>query len=97
METTLKPELEEFVDARLAAGKYASRADALNAAVEALRQQERDEARQRELDQMIAAGLISLEEGRSVPFNEGTLEGIKSRGRARLTGEMENHRPEARK
>ena len=79
----MKPELEEFADERLAAGKYASRTDALNAALEALRQQERYEAEDAELRRMIAIDMEDIEAGRVVPFDDALVANVKERGRQR--------------
>ena len=56
----LPPDLEAFIDARIAAGEYASADEAIRAAIDLLRQ--RDQARAK-LNALIDEGYESLERG----------------------------------
>jgi putative addiction module CopG family antidote len=70
MEITLAPEHEEYIEASVSSGRYASRAEALNAAVEELRR--RNEYRAY-VQAAVAEGMASLERGEGTTFTAEEL------------------------
>jgi antitoxin ParD1/3/4 len=85
MNISLTPELEQLVHDKVKSGLYNSASEVVREALRLL--QERDELRRlrlEELKRQIKVGIEDLDAGRSVVFDEETLEGIKRRGRERL-------------
>jgi antitoxin ParD1/3/4 len=85
MNLTLPPDLESFVAQQVQEGQFASKDDVLIEGLRLLVERQTDrQAKLEDLRREIALGLDDLDNGRSVPLNQETLEGIKARGRARL-------------
>ena len=60
MNITLKPEIEQFIQAQIATGRFASAEDVINEAFKLLQERER---RVKELRQKIAVGTEQIERG----------------------------------
>jgi antitoxin ParD1/3/4 len=86
MNVSLTPELEQFIQEKVASGHYSSASEVVREALRLLR--EHDELRRLRLEALrrqIRVGIEQLDAGRSVVLDELTLEGIKRRGRERLS------------
>ena len=85
MESGLKPELERFLEEQVAAGRYASRDEAMNAAVALLREQAEYRAY---VQSAIAEAEASLARGEGTVYDAEGLrqmaQEIKAEGRERL-------------
>ncbi len=79
MNVSLTPELERMIAERVASGRYASASEVVRDALRLL--DERDRLNQ--LRQDVRLGLDQLDQGRHRPFDDQTLERIKSEGRKR--------------
>ncbi|HEY2107559.1 MAG TPA: type II toxin-antitoxin system ParD family antitoxin [Candidatus Binataceae bacterium] len=79
MNVSLTPELERMIAERVASGRYASASEVVRDALRLL--EERDRFNQ--LRQDVRLGLDQLDQGRHRPFDDQTLERIKSEGRKR--------------
>ncbi len=79
MNVSLTSELEKMVAERVASGRYASASEVIREALRLL--DERDQLHQ--LRQDVRLGLEQLAQGRHRPFDDHTLERIKSQGRKR--------------
>jgi antitoxin ParD1/3/4 len=83
---SLPPELEQFIDAKVAAGEYAHASEVVR---EGLRLLMRDDAEKLEwLRNAIAEGVASVERG-EVYTREEVVDYIKSHGRRRLSSKPE--------
>jgi antitoxin ParD1/3/4 len=80
MTITLPPELQTFVEAEIASGKYTSADDVLGKALQLLR----DHQRREELLQAIDQGIADSESGRITVFDDAAVERFKAKGRAAL-------------
>lgn len=80
VELSLPPDLEAFVDAKIASGQYSSRAEMLQAALVFLRDEDR--AREAKLDELrrdIQIGLDELQQGLGTPLNMDEIRAEVSR------------------
>ena len=77
MSTDISPENEQYLQEAVARGSFPSRGQALNAAVELLKQRE-------QLIRDVRAGIAQLERGECDVLD---IEDIKARGRKRLADE----------
>lgn len=85
MTIELGPELEQFVQDRIASGQYASPSEIVREALELLREEEiARQGRLEDLRRQICVGIEDLDAGRRVVLDEAVRDGIKKRGRERL-------------
>jgi antitoxin ParD1/3/4 len=85
MTIELSPELEQFIQDRVASGLYGSASDVVQEGLRLLREREETHhLRLEELKRDLRVGLAQLDAGRTVVLDEETREGIKRRGRERL-------------
>ena len=86
MNISLAPELEDLIHQKVESGRYNSASEVIGKALRLLEEQELQGAKRlEEIKHEIALGLKDLDEGRSMPLNEQTLETIKSRIRERAS------------
>lgn len=81
---SLTPELEAFIANKVQSGLYQTASEVVREGLRLLR--ERDDIHRARLDELkkeIAVGLDQAKQGKTVPFTEATIEGVKARGRAR--------------
>ncbi len=91
MNVSLTPELEQYVNGKVQSGLYHSASEVVREGLRLLR--EKDEVHQKKLQELrrdIQVGIDQAERGQVSPFNEQTLEEIKSEGRKRLAGERKS-------
>jgi antitoxin ParD1/3/4 len=84
MNVSLTTELEEFVNRKVGSGLYQTASEVVRDGLRLLR--ERDELHQTKLDELrreIAIGVEQAAQGKVAPFNEETIERIKTAGRSR--------------
>jgi len=84
MNVSLTAELEQFINRKVESGLYQTASEVVRDGLRLLR--ERDELHQNKLDGLrreIAIGLEQAEQGKVAPFNEETVERIKTAGRNR--------------
>ncbi|MDQ2681225.1 MAG: type II toxin-antitoxin system ParD family antitoxin [Candidatus Eremiobacteraeota bacterium] len=79
---SLPRELEQYIDAKVAAGEYSHASEVVRDGVRLL--MERDAEKLRWLREAVAVGLAELDHGEFVPAEEVTAEKIAARGMARL-------------
>jgi antitoxin ParD1/3/4 len=82
MNISLTPELEMFVNKKVASGSYQTAIDVICDGLRLLR--ERDELEQEKIDDLrreLAVGIKQADEGKTAPFNEETIERVKARVR----------------
>ncbi len=85
MNVSLTPEIEEFINKKVAGGTYATASEVVREAMRAF--MDLDGIREKRLAQLraeIEVGMAELERGEGVVFDEAALEEIKKRGRERL-------------
>ncbi len=85
MNVSLTPELEELVDEKVQSGMYHTASEVVRDALRLLK--ERDDLQTRKMEELrrdIAVGLKDLDAGKSVPLDRKALQGIKTRGKAKL-------------
>lgn len=90
MNVSLTPEIEAFINRKVAGGTYATASEVVREAMRAF--MDLDEIREKHLAQLraeIEVGMAELERGEGVVFDEATLEEIKKRGRERLAQQQE--------
>lgn len=93
MTILLDNDLEQRINAKLAAGEYPSANDLLRESLRLLEERDAGDVQLRDRwRQEIALGAQQLREGRSVVLDEDTLEGIKARGRARLAQQLQQEK-----
>ena len=86
MSISLAPELEDLIHKKVESGRYDSVSDVVSKALRLLEEQEQLRAvRLEEIKHEIALGLKDLDEGRSLPLNDETLELIKGRIREKVS------------
>ena len=86
MSISLAPELEDLIHKKVESGRYDSVSDVVSKALRLLEEQEQLRAvGLEEIKHEIALGLKDLDEGRSLPLNDETLELIKSRIREKAS------------
>jgi antitoxin ParD1/3/4 len=78
MTFSLPPELEEFINQKVASGLYQTANEVIRDALGLLRK--RDDQRQ-DLLKNLAVGIEQANQGKGIPFDEETVERIKERGR----------------
>src|SRR5688500_17487114 len=79
MTVSIRPDLKKFVEGKVKAGEYADASEAINGALELLRDQERLTAEDvEELRAEIAVGIEQLDRGEVVEF---TAKDIQAQGR----------------
>jgi antitoxin ParD1/3/4 len=86
MNVSLTPELEDLVEQKVQSGMYHTASEVVRDALRLLK--ERDDLHSRRIEHLrhdIAVGLKDLDEGKSALLTRKTLQGIKTRARARLT------------
>lgn len=84
MNVSLTPQLEAFVEAKLATGRYQTASEVVRDALRLLEEQDHLRAVQiDELRKQIAVGLDQLDRGQRSPFDEAAAERIKASGRSR--------------
>jgi antitoxin ParD1/3/4 len=91
MNVSLTPELEQYVNGKVQSGLYHSASEVVREGLRLLR--EKDEVHQKKLQELrrdIQVGIDQAERGQVSPFNEQTLEEIKSEGRKRLAAERKS-------
>lgn len=85
MDIILTPELQTFVEQKLASGQYASTSEIIQEALYLLREKDHlREWRLEELRREIDLGLDDLENGRVSTYTENTLAEIEAEGLKRL-------------
>ncbi len=92
MEITLSPEFESYVDELIAAGKYATKDEALTDGLRALRErQELSGAELEDLRREIQVGIDAIDRGEYEEFDETNIhklaEDVHRRGMERLAAE----------
>jgi antitoxin ParD1/3/4 len=83
MNISLTPELEEFVTKKVDSGLYQTASEVVREGLRLLR--ERDDVQRAKLEQLkkeFAVGLDEAKQGKTVPFTEETIEGVKARRRS---------------
>jgi antitoxin ParD1/3/4 len=84
MNISLTPELEQFIANKVQSGLYQTASEVVREGLRLLRESDDiHRARLEELKKEIAIGLDQAKQGKTVPFTEEMIEGVKSRGRAR--------------
>jgi antitoxin ParD1/3/4 len=84
MNLSLTPELEAWIDGRVASGLYRSSSEVVREALRVLREREElKELRKEELRAAIARGARDLEAGDAKPFTNELLAELKAEGRRR--------------
>lgn len=89
MQVTIPPELEAYVEARVARGDYANLEELVKDSIRLL--EKVDALAQRkfeELRESVQRAAEQLDRGEGVPFTEDVAEDIKRRGRERLAASM---------
>ena len=87
MNVSITPQLENFLQERVQAGRYNNVSEAVRAAVRLLQQEEQQyEERLAELRKEIDKGF----EGEPVPYTRELVEDVKARGRARYFARQTN-------
>jgi antitoxin ParD1/3/4 len=84
MNVSLTPELENFVNSKVATGLYQTASEVVREGLRLLR--ERDTMRQEKLEalrQELAVGIEQADRGQTTPLTEETVAQMKSRGRER--------------
>ena len=85
MNVSLTPELEKFVERKVASGLFPTAGDVMREALRLL--QERDEQYQKKRTELLAEidlGLRDSERGKVAPFDGAAVQDIIKRGRKRL-------------
>lgn len=83
MTIELGPELEQFVQERIASGHYTSLSEIVREALKLLREEESArQGRLADLRREIRVGIDDLDAGRRLVFDEAARDGIKKRGAA---------------
>ena len=92
MTVTLRPELEQIINDRLASGRYPSPTEVIGDALRLLK--ERDELREQKLEELrreLQIGIDQIERGEYSSYDEDSLEElaekIKARNLSRLSGQ----------
>lgn len=88
MNVSLTPELEAWINEKVAGGMYVTASEVVRDALRMFKLQ--DEVNKQELDRLraeIQKGLDSLDRGEGMLFDEKMRENIKRRGRARLANQ----------
>jgi len=84
MNLSLTPELEAWIDGRVASGLYRSSSEVVREALRVLREREElKELRKEELRAAIARGVRDLETGATKPFTNELVAELKAEGRRR--------------
>lgn len=82
MNLSLTPELEAWIDARVASGLVRSSSEVVREALRLLREREElRELRRQELRAAIARGVADLDAGDAEPFDADLLAELKAQGR----------------
>ena len=87
MNVSLTPELESFVNSKVATGLYQTASEVVREGLRLLR--ERDIMQQEKLEalrQELAVGIEQADRGQTTPLTEETVAQMKSRGRQRRKG-----------
>ncbi len=93
MNVSLTPELEEFVEHKVASGLYASSSEVVRDALRLMEERDRLlDARLEDLRGEVQKGLTQLKEGRSRPLDRGAVERIRSAGSRRLASRRRKKR-----
>ena len=93
MTILLDNDLEQLINAKLEKGAYPSANELLRESLRLLEERDAvDEQLRNRWRQEIAHGAQQLREGRSIVLDEDTLEGIKTRGRARLALQVQQEK-----
>ncbi len=88
MNVSLTPQLEALIEKKVASGLYNSASEVVREALRLLEEQDRiRDIRLARLEREVAVGLEELEQGRSVPFDDSTVDRIKAQGRELLVAE----------
>jgi antitoxin ParD1/3/4 len=84
MNISLTPELEQFVNQKVASGRYQTASEVIRDGLRML--VEREELHHQKLADLrrdIAVGAAQADQAKVTPLNKETVEGIKARGRQR--------------
>ena len=93
MNVSLTPELEEFVEHKVASGLYGSSSEVVRDALRLLEERDRLlDARLEDLRGEVQKGLTQLKEGRSKPLDRSAVERIRSTGNRRLASRRRKKR-----
>ncbi len=91
MNISLTPELEEFINKKVAGGMYVTASEVVREGLRLLRNQDEYlEQRKAKLAAEIQVGLDQIERGEFTTFDRDAVEDIKKRGRARLARQNES-------
>jgi antitoxin ParD1/3/4 len=83
VKTSLPPELEKYIEEKMASGRYVVPSEVISEALRLLKDRdETDRCRLEALRQEIAIGLEQADRGEVAPLD---IKGIKAEGRRRLT------------
>jgi antitoxin ParD1/3/4 len=93
MNVSLTPELEEFVEHKVASGLYGSSSEVVRDALRLMEERDRLlDARLEDLRGEVQKGLTQLKEGRSKPLDRSAVERIRSAGSRRLASRRRKKR-----
>ena len=93
MNVSLTPELEEFIEHKVASGLYGSSSEVVRDALRLLEERDRLlDARLEDLRGEVQKGLTQLKEGRSKPLDRSAVERIRSTGSRRLASRRRKKR-----
>jgi antitoxin ParD1/3/4 len=91
MNVSLTPELEEFINKKVASGMYVTASEVVREALRAFKNQDDYlEQRKAQLIAEIQVGLDEIERGEFTTFDANAVEDIKERGRPRLAKQNES-------
>ena len=85
MNVSLTPRLQRLIETRVASGRYGSASEVVREALRLLEEQEAlREARLRQLQRDVAAGIRALVRGDATAFDDALLASVKAEGRQML-------------
>lgn len=85
MNVSLTPRLQRLIETRVASGRYGSASEVVREALRLLEEQEAlREARLRQLQREVAAGIRALDRGDATAFDDTLLASVKAEGRQML-------------
>ena len=85
MNVSLTPRLQRFIETRVASGRYGSASEVVRGALRLLEEQEAlREARLRQVQRDVAAGIRALDSGDATAFDDALLASVKAEGRQML-------------
>ncbi len=93
MNVSLTPEIEQYVQHKVASGLYGSASEVVRDALRLMEERDRLlDARLENLRGEVRKGLTQLKEGRAKPLDRDAVERIRSAGRRRLSSRRRKKR-----